>query len=118
MRLPHVAGFGLTLLMLLPTAMRADEEIVWPVANGVKKPGKEEPSTWDKMTTGTKKFFSSTGSALGLTKPAPQKKVSHPNPYTRAKKTEKKSWWDSWFGPKDPPPPKSMSDFMKLERPD
>jgi len=46
----------------------------------------------------------------------PPKRIS--NPYkSKAKKDKKESsWWNSWFKPKEPPPPKSTSEWMKLKQ--
>jgi len=37
------------------------------------------------------------------------------NPYGPKPKKES-SWWNSWFKPKEPPPPKSTGDWMKLKQ--
>lgn len=44
------------------------------------------------------------------TKPLP------PNPYIRPPQ-EDRSWFGSWFRPKEPKPPESVADFLKLKRP-
>jgi len=43
----------------------------------------------------------------------PAKKIV--NPYAPKPKKEG-SWWNSWFKPKEPPPPKSTGDWMKLKQ--
>ncbi len=40
-----------------------------------------------------------------------------PNPYVRPSQDERNSWFGSWFGPKEPDPPESVADFLRLERP-
>jgi len=58
------------------------------------------------------------GGLFGLGKPStstqPTNKIT--NPYTAKGKKEKTSWWDSLFKPKEPPPPKSTREWMKLKQ--
>jgi hypothetical protein len=82
-----------------------------PVARTAPKP----PSTWDKITMGTKNFFNKTGEAIGLKKP--EKKLvpqyaSPRSPAAQRRQPESKSWFGSWFKPKEPEKQKSVKDWM------
>lgn len=81
-----------------------------PAARTAKKP----PSTWDKMTAGTKSFFDKTGEALGLKKPKkkgrPQYAYAKPQVLKR-RAPESKSWFD-WMKPEEPKQPKDVNEWM------
>ncbi len=87
------------------------------------------PSTWDKMTTGTKNFFTKTGDVL-----MPWKKPATPstqrvrptgtrNTYSgssmsKRPETKKKSLFSSWFGSKEEPKqPEDVNEFLAQPRP-
>jgi hypothetical protein len=85
----------------------------------VYKTAKQEPSTWNKVTTGTKSFFSKTGEKLGLKKPEakkPQYATPRMPPVAAQKKNESKSWLGSMFKPEEPAKPKTVSDWMANPR--
>jgi hypothetical protein len=80
---------------------------------------KNQPSALDKMTSGTKKFFSNVGSALGLKKSPPPKKTTMPtNPYIKPPKqdVEKASWLSPILPSEEPKQPKKPSDWMQQKR--
>ena len=75
---------------------------------------KKPPSTWKKITTGTKNFFNKTGETLGLKKPAPKRPPDIVNQTPRQlvqQKKESKSWLSS-LGPEEPPRDTSVQDWM------
>jgi hypothetical protein len=79
------------------------------------KAAKKEPSTLDKIGTGTKGFFDKTGETLGLKKPAkkkPQYAAAKSGALQNTKKTESKSWLGSVFQPEEPPKPKTVGEWM------
>jgi hypothetical protein len=87
----------------------------------ITKVTKSEPSTLQKMGTGTKNFFDRTGETLGLKKPAP-KKYTYANPQplqVQGKKTApSKSWLSSMFEPEEPKKPKTVTEWMGQPRRD
>jgi hypothetical protein len=94
-----------------------DQAAKKPVARSVQKP----PSAWDKVTTGTKNFFSKTGEAVGLKKPEPKKPVpqcAYVRPQViQKKKPESKSWFSSWFKPEEPEKRTDVVGWMKSTQP-
>jgi hypothetical protein len=83
----------------------------------------KKPSTWDKVNSGTKSFFSKTKSVLmpwshDSDSPSRTKNVgdSRRNAYAPAKpKQTEKSSFSSWFGPdKEEEKVESVNDFLKL----
>ena len=81
-----------------------------PVLVSAQKP----PSTWDKVVAGPKNLFNKTGEKLGLKKPEkkPVYQYACPRPPVLQKKQpEQKSWFGSWFKPKEPEK-KSVSDWL------
>jgi hypothetical protein len=105
----------------------------WPFSTSAKKPApkkttKPEPSTWNKMTSGTKRLFSNTKNALtpGESKPAAKSNTAtglagRSTGSRTAKKEESKNIFASWFKPTEPEPPKKPpqrpSDWVGGERP-
>jgi hypothetical protein len=82
-----------------------------------------QPSTWNKMTRGTKAAWSKTTDALNPFDDKNDKPKSvtgyntHFSQASARKKTEKKSsWWPSW-GAKEEKRPKTVEDFLSQERP-
>ncbi len=49
-------------------------------------------------------------------KKQPEKKRYGPYVAKSDPKDNQKSWWNTWWKPKESPPPKSTSDWMKLEQ--
>ena len=87
----------------------------------ITKVTKKEPSTWEKLGTGTKNFFSKTGEAMGLKKPDPKKpQYATPTPpkIQATKKTETKSWVSRMFQPEEPQKPKNVTEWMGQPRQD
>ncbi len=114
---------------LLATARPADGWSLNPFASSetkattVRKPvAKKEPSTLDKIGTGTKDFFNKTGEALGLKKPEPRKPtyaIAKPPKLQPRKKSKSNSWLPSFLQPQEPPKQKSVADWMTAnKRPD
>ena len=99
---------------------------LWPKA-AVAKRKAPEPTTWNKMTSGTRNFFSKTADVLNPwdDKPAkPPLKVTgsntafthnHPaKPETSGGSILPAAWWSS---DKKDQPPKSVNDFLSQPRP-
>ncbi|MEN6406321.1 MAG: hypothetical protein ABFC77_07610 [Thermoguttaceae bacterium] len=86
------------------------------------KPTAQEPSVWDKTSSGTKNFFNKTGETLGLKKPEP-KKITYAVPRTpvvqRPAKKDEPSWWSKHnpFKASEPEKPKKVTDWMNNPRP-
>jgi len=97
----RVSADGLSLANLSPSAKATETT---PCAS---KTSKKEPSTLEKLSTGTKSFFTQVGDTLTLKKkPAPKKTIS---PFASAtkhnstsKQTPKKSWLSSLFQREQP----------------
>lgn len=72
-----------------------------PKRTAVKRPA--PPSTFDKLTTGTKNLFNKTGETLGLKKPEPKRlgptamAIPRQPQLASRKQTEQKSWLTSMF---------------------
>jgi len=88
----------------------------------ISKTAQKSPSTWSKVTSGTKGFFTKVGNTLTGKKSAPKKtaKPQYAFPKSRVqKKEESKSWFSSWFQPKEPEKPKTVSEWMdRSKRPE
>jgi hypothetical protein len=88
---------------------------------GSKTPPKQ-PSTWDKVTTGTKNLFTKPAETLGLKKPEPKKQVTgyaYPTPpkiQPPKPKSDSKSWVPSWLQPEKPKQPKDVKEFLQQPR--
>lgn len=83
------------------------------------KPSKPQPSALNKMTTGTKKFFSNIGNTLSFKKSAPKKQSTTPtNPWIKPSKEEapKSSWLTSMFSPEEPKKPNNPSEWLEQKR--
>ena len=83
-----------------------------------------EPSTWNKITTGTKKFAGKTADVLTPWDTAAEKKAKNSSINDRfsfnkpARKKEKKSLFASWLPKKEEPKrPRSVAEFLKQPRP-
>ncbi|MBU4273377.1 MAG: hypothetical protein KKE86_05590 [Planctomycetes bacterium] len=89
-----------------------------PVSRTAKKP----PSTWDKIASGTKNFFGKIDDAFSFKKSPPKKRTTMPYAHPRypgltaQNKKESKSWFDSWFGPKEPEKPRNVSEWMEQNK--
>ena len=76
---------------------------------------KTQPSMLDKMTTGTKKFFTNVGDTLTFKKTTPPKQAAMPsNPYFKPPKEEKSSWFSSTK--EEPKTKKTPSDWVGQPR--
>ena len=88
-----------------------------PISRVVQK----QPSTLDKVGTGTKNFFNKTGETLGLKKPEPKRPlyaVARPPTILPPKKPESKSWLSSLspYKAAEPEKPKTVKDWMANKR--
>jgi hypothetical protein len=108
---PAKSGEGFKMPSLLPSWAKKDS----------KKPS--QPSTWSKISDGTKQFFVKTKDVL-TPWDDDSKKADKPGISQRfhmggsAKKTEKKSFFTSWIPEKEEPKkPRSVSEFLKQPRP-
>lgn len=78
----------------------------------------KEPSVFQKMGDGTKKFFDGVGNTLGINKkPAPKKNPNHTAWNTPAKQPEKKSFLGGLFASKEPEKPKKQTPSEWLGNP-
>lgn len=71
-------------------------------------------------SSGNKSSSGGMGSLFGMGKPATSqrsaKKSTSSAPKSKAAdKSDDSSWWSSWFKPKQPAPPKSTGEWMKLK---
>jgi hypothetical protein len=79
---------------------------------------KSEPSVWQKMNSGTKKFFSGVGNALTFKKSPPKKSPALPyNTWIKPAKEEPKPNWFASLFEKKKEKPKSPSDWINQKRP-
>ena len=86
----------------------------------------EQPSPLKKLDVDTKKFFSKTKDAFSLKKTAVKPGGTRrpawlhwPNPRRSSQPPKKQSsWFNSFFRRKEPEVPKSLDDWMTLERQD
>jgi hypothetical protein len=82
----------------------------------VHKPAaKSEPSTLDKIGSGTKSLVNKTGETLGLKKPEPKRPtVAYARPQTikPKKKPQSSSWLPSFMQSEEPKKDKNVSDWM------
>jgi hypothetical protein len=83
-----------------------------------------EPSTWNKLTTGTKEFFSKTADVLTPWDTAAEKKAGNSSISNRftsrnyREKEKKESFFTGWIPKKnEPKQPRSVSEFLKRPRP-
>lgn len=74
----------------------------------------EEPGFFDRMSSGTRSFFSRMGRAMSGDKPKPKtKQVSD----RRKSSTPKQGGFSSLFQPAEPDPPRTVEEWLNLERP-
>ena len=134
MRTTWILSSCLTVLLLLG-ALAAQTEGGWfdggsstegtnprPGTNLGRPAAKKEPSGWEKLGSGTKKFFTGIGDTLSPSK-KPTTTQTAINPYASAMKgppkPEKKSWFSQMFGPKEPDRPRNPSEWMsQTKRPE
>jgi len=110
-RTPMIAaGFGLAVVLaaLGTGRLAADDAKIWPTTTTTTQP---QPSFLDKIGSGTKSVFTTTTDVLTLKK----FRTSTPAPPASP---QQKSWWQKTFGPKDPPPPKTVKEWLSLPRSD
>jgi hypothetical protein len=109
-----------------PAPKKSSSGLKWPFSGeSEQKPKKpSEPSTWDKVSTGTKEFFGKTKDTLMPWTKSDQK-AGHDSVAKRynvkksAKKPEKKSFFTGWLSGEEEKPekPKSVSEFLAQPRP-
>ena len=97
---------------LNPFASNNDQTQVRPVS--ATKTTKKTPSAWEKLTTGTKSFFSKTGETLGLKKKEPKKAppVVAAKPRVLQPKAKKSGGLFGWMNPQ-PEQPTKVEDWMQ-----
>jgi hypothetical protein len=81
---------------------------------------KKDPSVFQKMGDGTKKFFNGVGNTLGLNKkPVPKKNPNHTSWNTPAKEPEKKNFLTAMFAAKEEKPKKQTpSEWLGNPKPE
>jgi hypothetical protein len=78
---------------------------------------KPQPSLLNKMSTGTKKFFTGVGDTLTFKKTSKKTTVTPTNPWFKPPKEEpKNSWLPSMFQKEEPKKPTSPSDWLDQKR--
>jgi hypothetical protein len=78
---------------------------------------KPQPSLLNKMSTGTKKFFTGVGDALTFKKTESKKTVTPTNPWIKPPKEEPKtSWLPSMFQKEEPKKKTSPSEWLDQKR--
>lgn len=85
-----------------------------PVSRTAQKP----PSTWNKITSGTKNFFGKIGDAFSFKKSPPKRSAvpQYAYPTYPGLKSQKKKESKSWFGLKEPEKPKSVRQWMERSK--
>lgn len=77
------------------------------------------PSALERLSTGTKNFFSGIGAALTPKKTAPKSSTMADSPWIRAQTASKppqKSSWSLFGSAAEPKKPKSPADFLSMKR--
>ena len=121
-----------------PTSARITDDTSWKMPNLLpttttkttapksysNKPKAQAPSTWQKMTTGTKTVFAKTADALNPFDDAndnkPVRVTGSKNAFRQAsakKKAESSSWLPSLWKPQEEKRPTSVNDFLSQPRP-
>lgn len=141
MKIEHIwlTAFVLALLLGSRTAQAEGWSLLHPfsttkteakppaTSKPARKPVKKEPSTLDKMGTGTKNFFTGVGDKLSLKKSPPAKTGSYTtssgntNLGSQSSKIKSSSGSGSSWNPfhkEEPKPPKTLSDFVGMKRPE
>ena len=80
--LRNCAACGVPGFLVAAAPFSCDDSAQAKAAKPVLRSPQQPPSTWDKVTTGTKNFFSKTGETLGLKKPEkkPIPQYAYPKP--------------------------------------
>jgi len=122
-----LAGWFLAGLIAAP-CVQAEDWSLWPVASGKKSSSKKEPGFLDKITTGTKNFFTKTRDALTPGSTTTKKKQAAPwttnnpsnssNSSTAKSAPAKKGLFDSWFAKDEPKKPETAAEWIALPRPE
>ena len=94
-----------------------------PFASETKTETKvKKPSVLDKVSAGTKKFFSQAAETLRLKKPEPKKSTPQyacpVRPSIHPRKKESKSWFDWLSRSEEPRGPKTVTEWMDNDRPE
>jgi hypothetical protein len=88
-----------------------------PAAESAPPVKKPEPSAWQKLNGGTKKFFSGVGNALTVKKTPPKKPAPFPyNPWFKPPKEEPKPNWFTRLFESKKEKPKQPSDWINQPR--
>ncbi len=90
-----------------------------PTTRVAQNTTRTQPSTLDKIGTGTKNFFTKIGNTLTGKKSQPKQDMNAPvypkNPLTMVDKD--KSWWPSWLRPEQPRPKNVREYLQETKRP-
>ena len=104
----------------LPVAAQAEwyNPLSWVSSSSSSKKKSKEPSTLQKINSGTKDFFYKSADFLNPFDDADDNKKKKRYGYrSRSSKQEETSWLGSWFAPEpEPGPPETVSDFLDLPR--
>jgi len=125
----RIFGIALAVAFALLTTVRPVKGGVWSLPKlthsnkrAPTKPTphvqKKEPSAWEKLNAGTKKFFTNLGNALTLKKSPPKRQRTLPyNSWIKPPKEEPKpNWFTALFQKKEQRPQKP-SDWIGQPRP-
>ncbi|MFO0896307.1 MAG: hypothetical protein U0836_02660 [Pirellulales bacterium] len=111
---------AVALLAGLQSPLAQAEWSLWPW--GKTEPAKSsrpQPSTWSKMSTGTKQMWSKTVDAVTPDSPSPHRKASMTTRKAPSQKSRKKKGWiNSWFGSNEKEGPQTVNEFLKQPRPE
>ena len=106
----------------LPVAAQAEwyNPLSWGSSSSSSKKKSKEPSTLQKINSGTKDFFYKSADFLNPFNDGDDNKktrYTYNGGYRSSKKQEETSWFGSWFAPEpEPGPPETVSDFLDLPR--
>jgi len=114
-----------------PTSARISDDNAWQMPNLLPSSSKKAsaakattPSTWQKMTTGTKTMFAKTADALNPFDDAKDKQpvrvTGSKNAFRQAsakKKAASGSWMPSLWNPQEEKQDKTVNDFLSRPRP-
>lgn len=127
-RIAHIFALALVFDLLLGVRPAIGEGLLLPKSisecktetqKTLPKTSQSQPSTLDKLSAGTKKFFSNVGNVLSFKKSSSPKKTTTPtNPWIKPAKNEpaKPSWLTSIFYKEEPKKPKTPSEWLEQKR--
>jgi hypothetical protein len=89
-----------------------------PRTNIVATSSQTQPSTLDKIGSGTKNFFTKVGNTVTGKKPKPDNSLPVYPKSPLAAKNKDKSWLPSWLGPKENKPTDVKTYLKQTKRPE